>query len=66
LIRHQANEKGEVMPNTQYGFQYGPAEVSRIHSDPKRGVWIEIRGKRGVAVVRVTPSGIVKLEQQPE
>lgn len=52
------------MPHTEYGFIYGPAEVTRLHSDPKHGVAIEIRGKRGALVVRVTPSGIVKIEKQ--
>ncbi len=52
------------MPITEYGFTYGPAEVTRLHSDPKYGVAIEIKGKRGAVVLRVTPSGLVKIEKQ--
>ena len=46
---------------TRYGFKYGPAEVTRIHSD-ERGVWIEVKGARGSIKVRVTPSGLVRIE----
>jgi hypothetical protein len=52
------------MATTEYGFTFGPAEVTRLHSDPKYGVAIEVKGKRGALVVRVTPSGMVKLEKQ--
>lgn len=54
------------MPITEYGFTYGPAEVIRLHSDDKYGVAIEVKGRRGALVVRVTPSGLVKIEKQPK
>lgn len=53
------------LKHTQYGFEFGPAEVTRLHSDPKYGVAIEVKGKRGVLIVRVTPSGLVRIEKQP-
>jgi hypothetical protein len=48
---------------TQYGFTFGPAEVTRLHSDAKGNVWIEIKGARGTVQVRVTPTGLVRVEK---
>lgn len=42
-------------------FVYGPAKVTRLCSDKKWGVWIEVSGKRGCVTVRVTPSGLVRV-----
>lgn len=49
--------------NRQYGFKYGPAEVVRIHSDDKIGVALEIKGDRGSVIVRVTPTGLVRVDK---
>lgn len=46
---------------TQYGFKYGPAEVIRLASDPARGVWLEVKGKRESAQVRVTKGGKIRV-----
>jgi hypothetical protein len=47
---------------TKYGFKFGPAEVTRIHSDDNGAVWIEVKGARGAVQVRVTPSGLVRVD----
>jgi len=47
---------------TKYGFEYGPAKVERMASDNGH-VWIEIRTKRGALIVRVTPTGLIKIEE---
>lgn len=54
------------MPVTEYGFTYGPAEVVRLHSGEAYGVAIEIKGKRGNVIVRVTPGGRVRIERQSQ
>ena len=53
------------LKHTQFGFEFGPAEVTRLHSDPKYGAVIEVKGKRTALVIRVTPSGLVRIEKQP-
>lgn len=51
------------LQETVYGFSWGPATVERWISDPRAGVYIEIKGKRGQMVVRVTPGGYVQLQK---
>jgi hypothetical protein len=51
-----------MLEQTQYGFRYGGAEVSRLHSDDAGNIWIEVRGARGAVTVRVTPSGLVRVD----
>ena len=46
---------------TRYGFKHGPAVVSRVCSDDKQGVWIEVMGPRQRVVVRVTASGLIRV-----
>lgn len=47
--------------STRYGFQWGPAEVTRIHSDDQFGVVMEIKSGRGSIQVRVTPTGLIRV-----
>lgn len=46
---------------TRFGMKYGPAVISRVCSDPKLGVWIEVMGARQRCVIRVTNSGQVRI-----
>lgn len=45
---------------TDFGFQYGAASVSRLHSDQTGEVWIEVKTPRQSLTVRVTPSGLIE------
>ena len=47
---------------TQYGFKYGAAEVTRIHSDDKGAVWIEIKSEKNAVQVRITKTGLIRVE----
>lgn len=46
---------------TQYGFAYGAADVTRICSDPKHGVWLEITTPREEVQIRVTRTGLIRV-----
>ena len=46
---------------TQYGFTFGPCEVTRIASSDKHGAWIEVRGERERIEIRVTKSGLLRV-----
>ena len=46
---------------TQYGFTQGPATVTRIHTDPKLGAWLEVSGKRERVEIRVTKGGRLRV-----
>ena len=51
---------------TRYGFDWGPASVTRVVSDPKAGVVISISSAKGKTVyVRVTPSGLTRVSTDP-
>lgn len=51
---------------TRYGFDWGPASVQRVVSDPKAGVVISISSAKGKTVyVRVTPSGLTRVSTDP-
>ena len=52
-----------VANQTQYGFKYGPVEVTRIYSDEKGGVWLELKTKRSAMMVRVTPTGLIRVDE---
>ena len=46
------------LTETAYGFRWGPLEVSRLISDARGGVLIEVKADGGQAVeIRVTPRG---------
>ena len=45
---------------TQYGFEYGPAKVSRVFSH-KGAVKMEIITDRGSIDVYVTPTGFIRV-----
>lgn len=47
--------------DTQYGFVWGPASITRACSDPKWGVIIDVTTPRQVLTVRVTPSGLIRV-----
>lgn len=48
---------------TKHGFRFGPAEVTRIHSDDNGAVWIEVKSDRDEMKIRVTPTGIIRVEK---
>ncbi len=56
--------KAYLLTETRYGFAWGPAKVDRTCSDQKWGVIVSVKGKREVAEVRVTPSGLVRFTKR--
>ena len=51
----------ERLAETRYGFKWGPCHVSRLVSDPKFGVVLEVKGKRESVKIRVTPGGFLRI-----
>ena len=47
--------------NTQYGFIFGPAIVTRIADSEKWGCVLEVSGARQRVEIRVTPSGQIRV-----
>lgn len=47
----------------QFGFDFGPARVVRLMSDPRYGVWIDVAGRREHVEIRVTNSGLVRVSK---
>ena len=47
---------------TRYGFRWGPATVSRA-CEHKGHVVLMIRGARQEVMVRVTPSGLIRVDK---
>jgi len=47
--------------NTQYGFIFGPATVTRICDSEKWGCVLEVSGARQRVEIRVTPSGQIRV-----
>jgi hypothetical protein len=45
---------------TQFGFSWGPAEVTRLCSDPKWGVIFQVKTPKGTLEIRVTPKGFIR------
>ena len=35
-----------ALTHTNYGFRWGPVEVSRASADPKHGVWLILRSAK--------------------
>lgn len=48
---------------TRFGFEWGPARVERVASDPKAGVIVIVQTKREQVHIRVTPSGLIRVEE---
>jgi len=48
---------------TQYGFTWGPLEVERLVSDDKFGVVIKLKTNKESIDIRITPSGLIRLEE---
>ena len=46
---------------TRFGFKWGPSQVSRLISDPKWGVILEVKGKRESVEIRITPGGFIRI-----
>lgn len=47
---------------TQYGFEFGAAKVTRIHSDEKTGkVWMDIKTPKSYLQIYVTKTGKVRV-----
>jgi hypothetical protein len=49
--------------NTPYGFVWGPATIERCVSDPKIGVVLTLTTPRQKYDIRVTPSGLVRINE---
>ena len=47
---------------TQFGFRWGPANIQRLCSDKKWGVLFTIQTNRESLDIRVTPSGLIRVE----
>jgi len=56
------NPPGFPGKDTQYGFSWGPAEVTRICSDPKWGVIFQIKTAKESLEIRVTPKGFIRVD----
>ena len=54
--------RNERFTFTRYGFEWGPCRVSRLVSDPKFGVVLEVKGKRESVEIRVTPGGFLRID----
>jgi hypothetical protein len=48
---------------TKYGFRFGPAELTRLHSDQNGMVWIEVKTERQSMIIRVTKTGLIRIEK---
>jgi hypothetical protein len=48
--------------NTQYGFMWGPATVTRVCDCGKWGCVLQVSTARQRVDIRVTPSGIIRVE----
>jgi len=47
---------------TSYGFEYGAAKVTRIHSDEKQGwVWMEVDTPKEQINIYVTKTGKIRV-----
>jgi len=46
---------------TKYGFEWGPARVTRLFDEDRTGVYLEISGAREVVQVRVTKGGRLRI-----
>lgn len=53
---------GATRRQTPYGFEFGPAKVERC-SEIKGNVIISITTPRQLLYVRVTPSGMIKIDE---
>ena len=47
--------------NTQYGFVFGSAVVTRLCNGAKWGYVLEVSGKKQRVEIRVTPSGRIRV-----
>jgi hypothetical protein len=61
MIPNIDSKNGVRYEETQYGFVYGAAEITRIHSDDKKGwVILQIRTPRKAYQIYVTKFGKVR------
>lgn len=45
---------------TNYGFIYGPCEVTRIHSTENGAVYLDVETEKEYLQIRVTPTGFIR------
>ncbi len=50
--------------DTPYGFAWGPVEIERTVSDPKFGVVLTLMTNRKTLDIRITPSGLVRINEE--
>lgn len=46
---------------TKFGMDWGPCDIKRLFSDSKRGVWIQVSGKRESVDIRITKGGRLRI-----
>ena len=44
-----------------YGFRWGPLEIERVGSFEKWGVVLELKTPKQSLLIRVTPSGLIRV-----
>lgn len=49
------------LTHTQYGFQWGPAQITRIFSDPNRAVILSVVSSKERVEIRVTKGGMLRI-----
>jgi len=55
------SDNGYDSYDTRFGFQYGPAEVSRICAHKRHGVFVAITTERECMEIRVTRGGRISV-----
>jgi len=51
-----------ILKDTDYGFQFGPVEVTRIHSDDDNGwVVLDVKSAKQNIQIRVTKTGKIRM-----
>jgi hypothetical protein len=48
---------------TEFGFRWGPVEVTRI-GQYEGSVWLQLKTQRKILEVRVTPSGLLRFHEK--
>lgn len=56
-----ADRRGFQSTPNLHGWSWGPSTITRICSDPKLGVWLEVSGQRERVEIRVTNGGRLRV-----
>lgn len=49
----------------QFGFVFGPADITRTYSDDRLGVFLRVKTAKQELEIRVTNSGVIKTSLRP-